>query len=107
MACDDLGIVDVQAGELGAFLSHELVACSVCTVFTDSVLGVILIRKTIHICVCRDGLMECGIEGNYLRHRRKHCLNGSDSEDVRRVVERCEVAADLDFLHHVFVYEGA
>ena len=51
--------------------------------------------------------MECSIKGNHLGHRRENRLYRPDSEEVGRVVERSEIAADLNLLHHILIDEGA
>ena len=50
--------------------------------------------------------MECGIEGNHLGNLRKHVLHRPDAEQMGRIVERSEVAADLYLLQHILIHEG-
>ena len=76
-------------------------------VTTDAVLLVVFIRKGVHIGVRLHRLVESGVEGHDLRHIRQHVRDGLDAEQVGRVVERGEVAADLDLLQHVLADEGA
>ena len=45
MAGDDLGIVDIQTGEFGAFAGDELVARAVEAVFADAVFLVVLVGR--------------------------------------------------------------
>ena len=49
--------------------------------------------------------MEGGVEGDDLRDGREHFLHGVDTQQVRRIVERGEVAAEGDLLEDVVVHE--
>ena len=51
--------------------------------------------------------MECCIERNHLRDRRKHSLYRPDSKEMRRVVERSEIAADLNLLENILIDKSA
>ena len=50
--------------------------------------------------------MECRIKGNHLRHRWKNRLHSPDSKKVGRIVERSEIAAYLNLLHHILIDKG-
>ena len=65
------------------------------SVATDTVLVVILMRKSIHICVCRHSLMESCVEHTDLRHCRKHSSDSLDAKNVGRIMERSENRALL------------
>ena len=105
VAGDDLGILEIQAGELGAHAGDELVARAVRAVAADAVLLVVLVREAVHVRVSRHRLMEGGVEGHDLRDARENGLHGVDAQQVRRVVERGEVAAEGDLLQDVVVHE--
>ena len=77
------------------------------SVAADMIIGIIIIRKRVHVSVVRHGLMECGVEHYHLRGLGKHLGDGVDAEKVRRIVERREVAADLDLLQHIVIYQAA
>ena len=47
--------------------------------------------------------MEGGIEGHDLRNARKDGLHGMDTQEVRRIVERGEIAAEGDLLEYVVI----
>ena len=49
--------------------------------------------------------MERGVEDDHLRDGRQDVLHRADTEDVGRVVERREIAADLDLAHHVLIHD--
>ena len=95
MAGDNLGIVDIQSCELGTLLGNELMAGTVSTVFADPVILIILIRKTIHVGISRNRLMECRIESNNLRNRRENSLHCPDTQDMGRIMHN-SVAHSLD-----------
>ena len=107
MAGDNLGIVNIQSCELGTLLGNELMAGTVSTVFADPVILIILVRKTIHISISRNRLMECRIESNNLRNRRENSLHSPDTQDMGRIMQRCEIAADLDLLHDILIDKSA
>ncbi len=105
VAGDDLGVLEVQAGELGAHAGDELVARAVRAVAADAVLLVVLVREAVHVSVSGHRLVEGGVEGHDLRDVRENGLHGVDAQQVRRVVERGEVAAEGDLLQDVVVHE--
>ena len=51
--------------------------------------------------------MEGGVKGHDLRNIRKDGLDGVDAQDMGRIVERGEIRADFDLLHHVVIDEFA
>ncbi|CDA93373.1 putative uncharacterized protein [Bacteroides sp. CAG:709] len=107
MAGDNLGIVNIQSCELGTLLCDKLMAGTVSTVFADPVILIILVRKTIHVGISRNRLMECRIESNNLRNRRENSLHSPDTQDMGRIMQRCEIAAYLDLLHDILIDKSA
>ena len=105
VAGDDLGVLDIQARELGAHAGDELVARAVRAVAADAILLVVLVREAVHVGVSRHRLMEGGVEGHDLRDARENGLHGVDAQQVSRVMERGEVAAEGDLLQDVVVHE--
>ena len=105
MAGNDLGIVDIQAGQLRADPGDVLVARAVGAVTADAVLLIVLVGKAVHEGVGRHRLVEGRVEGDDLRDRREHGLHGTDAQQVRRIVERGEIAAEVDLLQDVVVHE--
>ena len=103
MAGDDLAVLEVQAGELRAHAGDELVARAVRAVATDAVFLVILVRKAVHVGVSGHRLVEGSVEGDDLRNRREDGLHGMDAQQVSRIVERSEVAAEGDLLEDVII----
>ena len=77
------------------------------TVAADAVFVIVLVRECIHICILRHALMECSIEDSHLRNCRKNIRYGPDTEEVGRVVQRCDIRAFLNLCNHVLVYELA
>ena len=51
--------------------------------------------------------MEGRVEYHYLGGLGQDLRNRVDTKEMGGIVERCEIAADLDFLEHVVVYEAA
>ena len=51
--------------------------------------------------------MECRIESNNLRNRRENSLHSPDTQDMGRIMQRCEIAADLDLLHDILIDKSA
>ena len=51
--------------------------------------------------------MEGRVEGHHLGDVRKDLLHRADAEQVRRIVERREIAADLDLGEDILVDDGA
>ena len=51
--------------------------------------------------------MESGVEYHHLGSLGEHLGNRMDTKEMGRVVERCEIAADLDLLEDVVVHEAA
>ena len=88
-----------------AHAGDELVARAVRAVAADAILLVVLVREAVHVRVSGHRLMEGGIEGHDLRDVRENGLHGVDAQQVRRVVERGEVAAEGDLLQDVVVHE--
>ncbi len=105
VAGDDLGVVNIQACELGAHTGHELVGGAVSTVTANAVFLIILVRQTVHVGVGRHGLVESGVEGNYLRNAGKSVLHGVDTQQVGRVVERGKICAEGNLVQHVLVHQ--
>ena len=95
----------IQSGELRAHAGDELVGSSVRAVTTDPVLLVVLVRKAVHVGIGRHRLMESSVEGDDLRDGRENLLHGVDAQQVRRIVERGEVAAEGDLLEDVVIHE--
>ena len=50
--------------------------------------------------------MICGIESNHLGNGREDVLDGADAEKMGGVVERSEIAADLDLGNDVLIHQG-
>ena len=84
---------------------HILVRGSVGTVAAHAVFRIILVGQGVHICLRLHGLMECRIEGDDLRHVRKHMRDRMYTEQVGGIVQGREIAADLYLLQHVVVDE--
>ena len=76
-------------------------------VAAHAVFGVVLIRKGIHICLCRHRLVKCRVEHTYLRHIGHECRNCLDSGHIGRIVKRSDIVALADFCLHIFVDEHA
>ena len=106
MAGNDSAVLEVQAGKLGSALAYIHMGGAVGSVTAHAIFLIILVRKCVHIGGRCHSLVEGGIEDNCLRHIREHFLHCAYSQNVGRVVERGEVAADSDFLHHVLIYEN-
>ncbi len=79
---------------------HIAMACSVEAVAADSVFLVELVRQGIHVGVFRHGLVECGVEYCYLRYAGQRLLDGLNTFQVSRVVQRCQFGA----LHNHLLY---
>jgi len=107
VAGDNLGVVDVQTAEAGTLAGYILVRCAVGAVAAYMVVGVVLVRKGVHVGVVRHGLVEGGVEHYHLRNAGEYMRNCVNTKQMRGVVERCEVAADLNLLEDIFVYENA
>ena len=107
MAGNDLGVLQVDAGQLGGLAGHILVAGAVGAVLADPVLLIILVGQAVHIVERRHGLVEGRVESHHLGHVRKDLLHRPDAEQVRRVVKRGEIAANLDLGKDILVDEGA
>ena len=103
MACDNLGIAQLETGKRCSPAGNILMRCSVCTVATHAIFYIVLIRKCIHISIRLHGLVERGIERHHLRHIRKDIGHGMDAEKVRRIVQRSKVAAYLYLAKHIVV----
>ena len=75
-------------------------------VTADTVLLIILVGQGVHVGLRLHGLMEGGVENDYLRDLGKDLLHSADTEDMGGVVERSVVTADSNFLHHALVYQA-
>ena len=77
------------------------------TVTAHMIVGIIIIGQGVDVGVIRHGLMEGRVEHHHLRSLGKHLGDGTDAEQVGRIVKRREVAAYLDLAQHFFIYQAA
>src|SRR5574344_648079 len=73
------------------------------TIAADMILGIILIRQCIHICIRKHCLMECRIKSYHLGDIGKHLGDGMDAKKVRGIVKRCEVTADFNLFQDIII----
>ena len=71
MTGNNLGVIDIQTGEFGAFAGDELVARAVEAVLADAVFLVVLVGQGVHEVGCGKRLVERGVEYGYLFHAGK------------------------------------
>ncbi len=71
------------------------------TVAADTVLLISLIRQSVHVSLCRHGLMESCVEHAHLGNAGKQVEYCLDADDVSRVVEGCHRIALLDLLDNL------
>ena len=107
VAGDDLRVVQVYPAEGGTLAGDELVGSAVGAVAADAEFLVVLVGQGIHVGLLRHGLVEGGVEGHDLRNGRKDMLDRFDAEEVGRVVQRGEVAAEGDLFDDIVIDEGA
>ena len=93
MANDYFGVFRVQSQEFYGTFGYEAVACTVETVSSYFVVFIVFQWQTIQICFCRHGLMESGIKYCYLRYTWHQFAAYTDTDQVCRVVQRCQIVA--------------
>ena len=99
MAYDGLGRLIGNPNDLRNPLGYEAVACPVEAVTSYFILIIVCIGQAVHIRLFRHGLVERCIEYTYHGGARHQLLTRVDSDQVRRVVQRCKVVA---FFHCFF-----
>ena len=82
-------------------------ARSVETIAAHAILLVEIIRKGIHICLLRHGLMESRIEYAHLRQTRHQFRNSMNTLQVGWVVQRSQIDASLESFQHFVVEHHA
>ena len=107
MTGNDLGVIDIQTGEFGAFAGDELVARTVEAVFADAVFLVVLVGQGVHEVGCGKRLVERGVEYGYLFHAGKDFFDGEDAFEVGRIVQRGDLEQRADLLLDLFGYQTA
>ncbi len=100
MTYDDLQRIPRLSEDLRRPCRHIVVARAVKTVATDLVLLIVLIRKPVQIRLLGHGLVKSGVKHCHHRHVRHDLPARVDADQVRRIVERCEVIALLDGFQH-------
>ena len=96
MAHNYIDIFDVFSKHLGSLTGDKLMGSPVESIAADSVFIVILSRDSIEKCLFRHRLMECGIKYSSHRFVLHEFPAGLNSDQSRRVMERCEYVARLD-----------
>ena len=74
-------------------LRHKAVTCPVKSVSSHLILLVILVRKAVEVCLFRHCLMERGVKYPHHRHIGHQLSAGIDSDQIRRIVKRCQIIA--------------
>ena len=101
MTGDNLLALGLNTQKLTHTLGHIAMAGAVESVAAHTVLGVELIGKSIHIGIVGHRLMESGIEDTHLRNIGQERLHGIHTLDIGRIVERSQVIAGRECLHHL------
>jgi hypothetical protein len=65
-------------------------------VLADMELLIVLIRETVHECLLRNGLVECGVEYNDLRHVRQDLAASPQCQCVTVVMYRSQLTEFVD-----------
>ena len=91
MTGNNLGVIDIQTGEFGAFAGDELVARAVEAVLADAVFLVVLVGQGVHEVGCGKRLVERGVEYGYLFHAGKDFFDGKNTFQVSRIVQRSDL----------------
>ena len=107
MAGNNLRVFEIEATQLGTALCHKLMACSVETIATHTILIVILHRESVQVVASRNRLVERSVENGNLWHRRQHLLNRENTLQVCRVVERSNSEQRANLLLNLLVYYAA
>ena len=105
MADDDLFELRMQFGKA---LAHIAVRRAVRAVLPDGMFLIVFVGQGIHVRLRRHGAVERVVEDDDLRDVfPEDVFRGVDALDVRRVVERGEVAEHVDVRLDLFVDEAA
>ena len=108
MAGDQAQLLKRTAEHFGSLLGNILMAGAVEAVAADLVLLIVLVRDRVHIVRLRHSLMERSIKYGNHRYVRTHNLAaGLNTNQVGRIVQRCERYAVLDRLEHLFGDDNA
>ena len=88
MTGDDLRVIQVKACKFSTLGRHIFMAGTMEAVTTYAIFLVVLIRKSIHVCIRRHCLMERRVEHTHLRDRRKNSRHSLDAKDIGRIMKR-------------------
>ena len=107
VAGNDTLALGLHAKKFADTLRDITMAGAVKTIATHAILLIEFIGQRIHICIVGHRLMEGSVEDTHLRDVGQDSLDGIHALDVGRIVQRCQVIACLEGLHHLGRQEHA
>jgi len=96
MTGNHLQILQILAHNFCQLGSDKAVRSAVEAILTNMELLVILIREAVHECLLRNGLVECGVKNNDLRHVRQDLAASPQSQCMTVVMYRSQFAEFVD-----------